>query len=100
VQGAGHAGVQIGILCPEDDPHRTSKRLELRHPSRIGLHGRMQIAGQTDERGEGAWRASKLRPDDRQEGLLDLLIVAELTSLPDEKPLGNSLLDFFSLIGV
>ena len=33
-----------------------------------------QIAGQTDERGEGAWHASKLRPDDRQEGLHDLLI--------------------------
>jgi hypothetical protein len=49
----------------------------------------MQIAGQADERGEGAWRASKLRPDDRQEGLLDLFISAELTPLPGEQPLGN-----------
>ncbi len=50
----------------------------------------MQIAGQADERGEGAWRAKKLRPDDRwQEGLQHLLISAELTSLPLEKPLGN-----------
>ena len=49
----------------------------------------MQIAGQTDERGEGAWHGSKLRPDYWQEGLLYLLIFAELTSLPGEKPLGN-----------
>src|SRR5579859_5101397 len=49
----------------------------------------MQITGQTDERGEGAWHTSKLRPDYRQEGLLYLLIIAELTSLPGEKPLGN-----------
>jgi len=60
----------------------------------------MQIAGQTNERGEGAWRASKLRPDGRQEGLQYLLIFAELTSLPGEKPLGNGLLDFCSLIGI
>src|SRR6266487_6685883 len=89
VQGAGNAGVQIWVLCSEDDPHGAIKRLEVWHPSRIGLHVRRQIAGQTDERGEGAWHAKKLRPDDRQESFPCLLIIAELTSLPVEKPLGN-----------
>src|SRR5713101_4096384 len=85
-----NAGVQIGVLCPEDDPHRTIKRLEVCHSSCIGLHGRMEIAGQTDERGEGARRASKLRPNYRQESFQYLLIIAELTYLPGEKPLGNA----------
>src|SRR5690348_8514719 len=89
MQGAGNTRVQIGVLCPEDNPHGAIKRLKVGHPSRISLYVCTQITGQTDERGEGAWRANELRPDYRQERFQDLLIITKLTSLPREKPLGN-----------
>lgn len=97
VQGPRDSRVQIGIARPEDDPHRSVKRLQIGLALRVGLERGVQIARQADDCGEGRRRGGKLRPDELPEGTRRIRRLSqsirrpwiELRTLPSKESFGR-----------
>ena len=67
MKASGHADVQVRIARAEDDAHRWSERVHLRHPLRAISHREEEILVQAKESGLGTGRGRKLVIEQRQE---------------------------------